>query len=103
MVLSHGNRAEFPTLTVAWAAPDSHRTSSASIANDVQSASFSLFPGLRANQAKACTLNLENTRHSHIPARRIAVEQDLDTENVTYVLGVQDGGGRPARRDLSVF
>jgi hypothetical protein len=43
MVLVPTNAAKFPTVTVAWAVPDFHRTSFARFAKHVLSASFSSF------------------------------------------------------------
>src|SRR6187551_3052424 len=80
-------------LTVAWAVPASHRTSSASLPNKIVHCSLIV---VRCFYSLQRSTNHERRSkhicHSHIPARRIAVEHHIYGKDITNVLSRQDIG-----------
>ncbi len=90
-------------LTVAWAAPDLHRTSVASIANmfRVQALACS-YDSLR-RQAKACTLNLKHVRNPNVTASRTSVQQNFYAKNMVDILSNQNLGRNTFRSDPAIL
>ena len=96
MVLIQDKRAKFPTLTVAWAAPDFHRRSFDNLSIQIRH-EFYKISVIREIRGQF----LINVRHSHLPACRIRIQQHLHVVNFSQVRVGQNFFRRAERKHFS--